>query len=187
MPGFITPELVGSFAAAAIPSAAYAWRVWVARKERAEQRAAIERHADNPLVLAALAKIEVPSADLKGPISLLFIAAAAGTLAANASLAAPLVGVELPSQALGAELRGPRDPRSRCNPKCQRNEQCIANVCTQVARPAAPKLEDAEAASSPPKPGAPEQPVGPQSALDPVLSAYRWTDGRNPFEVDPDF
>lgn len=166
MAGLWTPELVGSVIAAIVPSATYAWRVWVARKERAEQRAAIlaeqaaqraaiERHADNPAVLAALArldvsaalaKLDVPSADLRGPTALLLVAAAAGTLAANATIAAPLVGVELPSQALGASL-GKAPLPARCLPSdCRPPAYCAGGICQAEARPPEPP---------PPAPAAP--------------------------------
>lgn len=129
----LTPELVGSAIAAIVPSATYAWRVWLARKERSEQRAAILAAAGNPAVLAALAKLDVPSADLKGPTALLLVAAAAGTLAANATIAAPLVGVELPSRAVGAELP------ARCAPQdCRPPAYCAGGICQAEARPPEP-------------------------------------------------
>ena len=135
MPGLWTPELVGSAIAAIVPSATYAWRVWIARRERSEQRAAILAAASNPAVLAALAKLDVPSAELRGPTALLLVAAAAGTLAANATLAAPLVGVELPSHALGAGLSEAPMP-ARCNPQdCRPPAYCAGGACQAEAKP----------------------------------------------------
>lgn len=136
--GFWTPELVGSVLAALIPSATYAWRVWIGRVERSEQRAAVLAAANNPAVLAALAKLDVPSADIKGPTALLLVAAAAGTLAANATLAAPLVGVELPSQALGASL-GKAPLPARCLPSdCRPPAYCAGGICQAEAKPPEP-------------------------------------------------
>mgnify|MGYP000650349403 CR=1 FL=1 len=138
MPGLLTPELVGSAIAAIVPSATYAWRVWIARKERAEQRAAILAAANNPAVLAALAKLDVPSAELRGPTALLLVAAAAGTLAANATLAAPVLGVDLPSRALGANL-GKAPLPARCNPQdCRPPAYCAGGICQAEAKPPEP-------------------------------------------------
>lgn len=170
----LTPELVGSAIVSFFTSVAYAWRVWVARterseqraallKEHAEQRAAIERHASNPAALAALAKLdaealaalaklEVPSAELRGPTALLVLGAAAGMLAANATIAAPLVGIELPSQALGASLSEAPLP-ARCLPSdCRPPAYCAGGICQAEAKPPA---------QPPPAPAAPSAPASP--------------------------
>jgi hypothetical protein len=67
-------------------------------------------------------------------------------------------------------------PASLCRPRCRTDEVCQGRICTKMARPA-PKEE----AASAPKPGSP---VGPQSAVEASLAADRWTDGRDPFELD---
>lgn len=67
-------------------------------------------------------------------------------------------------------------PACLCRPRCRTDEVCQGRICTKMARPA-PKEE----AASAPKPGSP---VGPQSAAEPVLATQRWTDGRDPFELD---
>lgn len=72
--------------------------------------------------------------------------------------------------------RGPGGPASLCRPRCRTDEVCQGRICTKMARPA-PKEEAAGA----PKPGSP---VGPQSLAEPVLATQRWTDGRDPFELD---
>lgn len=139
----LTPELIGSALAALIPSASYCWRVWLARRERAEQRAAILQCAANPQALAALAKLDALPPDLKGPTALLLIAAAAGTLAANATIAAPIMGVELPSHALGAELP------ARCSPQdCRPPAYCANGHCEAAAKP--PEAPSPEPAAPPP-------------------------------------
>lgn len=66
-------------------------------------------------------------------------------------------------------------PASLCRPRCRTDEVCQGRICTQMAKPA-PK----EAASAP----SPSNHVGPQSSTEPVLANQRWTDGRDPFELD---
>lgn len=146
----ITPELVGSTIAAIVPCVAYCWRIWMIQRERARQRAAILQCADNPVALAALAKLDLPLPDLKAPTSLLLLAAGAGMLAANASLAAPIMGVELPSRALGASL-GAELP-ARCTPQdCKPPAACVHGHCQAEAKPPeAPSPEPAAPAPMPP-------------------------------------
>lgn len=76
-------------------------------------------------------------------------------------------------------------PASLCRPACQRGERCEGRICTRDARPT-PAASDTMTSAAPPQPSPPPppKPPGPQSSLD-ALASRRWTDGHDPFEIDP--
>ena len=171
----VTPELVGTAIAAAIPSLLYGWRCWLAARERQAQRTAILSAAGHPEVLAALSKLELPPLDGRGPVALLWVAAAAGTLAATFTLWGPVSPI--PSAAAGVRALS----ASRCTAQdCKPPAYCAAGVCQAEAKPPAqpapahepdpsapapePALPPAPGRGARPRRDDDEAPVGPSSS-----------------------
>ena len=191
----LTPELLGSIAAPAIGAAAYAYRCYLVARDRAAQRTAILSAVGHPEVLAALAKLDAP--DLKGPTPLLVAAVIAGTLAANATLAAPLVGVELPAATIGAAVMPGRCTAQDCRPPAY----CAAGICQAEAKPPAPPAPapEPDPAAPAPEPVLPpgpgrgarprkdddEAPVGPSSSYARAPWEETLPGWRPPWALDP--
>lgn len=155
----MTPELIGTVIAAMIPSVAYMWRCWLAARERTAQRAAILSAAGHPEVLAALARLDVPPIDGRGPVALLWVAAAAGTLAATFSLWGPVaVQGSAHAQALSP---------SRCTAQdCRPPAYCAGGICQAEAKPPAPPAPAPEPDPAAPSPE-PVLPPGPGRSIRP--------------------
>lgn len=106
----ITPELVGGVASVLITTAGYAWRVYLAYRERRAYMRAVQAAAGSPEALAALAKLDVPRLGGAAPTALLLVGAGAGLLASAWPWSAG-AQAQLPPQCSPSTCR----PPARCN------------------------------------------------------------------------
>ena len=77
-----------------------------------------------------------------------------------------------------------------CNPRCPAGQQCMGRICTKMAAPKQPPRVAELPTASAPKTAPPPVPKdrkspGPQSHNYATLTTT-WTDGRDPFEVEPE-